>query len=475
MLSKSLSQFHRTLGFRLTFWYSVIFILSFAGFSGFSYLFVFSAMRDNRPAIKAELSRYVSLAKRGGIEAIETASREQNGTSRRSSFFVRVLDSNNATLFVSNPRLWEKFELTPMQDPMAAEWHYSTSRRERDGDLLEVASARLGDNSVLQIGKSMQDRAELLEHFRDTLLATIGPMVIIGFAGGIFLAYRALRPIRNLSGVARSIVNTGRFDARVPARESGDELNELVVLFNQMLGKIELLIQGMKDSLDNVAHDLRTPVTRFRGVAEEALRGDGGSAACREALADCLEESDRVMSMLNTLMDISEAETGMLNLSLESVDLASLIDEVAELYNYVAEDKKVSVSTKAERDIVLVADRTRLRQVLANLVDNAIKYTPSGGHVEIEASKDGQQAVVRVKDNGVGITRDELSRIWDRLYRGDTSRSQRGLGLGLSLVRAVVRAHRGEVAAAAVPSGGSLFSLFLPLTTPPDRLHLTKM
>ena len=161
-----------------------------------------------------------------------------------------------------------------------------------------------------------------MEHFRDTLLATVIPMVLIGLAGGAFLASRALRPIRDLSIVARSIVEIGRFDARVGDNHSGDELNELIVLFNQMLAKIETLIDGMKDALDNVAHDLRTPVTRLRGMAEEALRSDMDPAACREALSDCLEESERVMSMLNTLMDISEAETGTMKLSLETVNLS---------------------------------------------------------------------------------------------------------------------------------------------------------
>lgn len=460
---KHLNRFYKTLGFRLTLWYSAIFISSSLTLAIVSYLFVFSTVRDNRAAIKAKLSQYVSLAEAGGLQAIENTIRQQRNPSRRNSFFVRVVDLNNVPLILSNARLWEKFDVTRPQDQIfEGDLHYYTSKR--DGGLLEVASARLGDNKLLQVGKSIQDREEVLEHFRDTLLATIIPMVLIGVAGGTFLAFRALRPIRSLSAVARSIVDTAQFDARVPASDTGDELNELVVLFNQMLEKIEILICSMKDSLDNVAHDLRTPVTRLRGVAEEALRSERGSKACREALADCLEESDRVMTMLDTLMDISEAETGMMKLSLENVNLRALIDEVVELYGYVADDKSVALSTKVPGDIYLRADRTRLRQVLANLVDNAIKYTPAGGCVDIEALDKGQQAVVLVKDNGVGIPIDEMPRIWERLYRGDKSRSQRGLGLGLSLVKAVVQAHQGRVEAFPNPSGGSLFSLHLPLT-----------
>ncbi|HEY3153300.1 MAG TPA: ATP-binding protein, partial [Candidatus Binatia bacterium] len=367
------------------------------------------------------MSKYASLAEADGISAIENLVRQQQHPSRRSSFFVRIVDPSSKTLFLSNSRLWEKFDLANLQsESLEGRWHYYTSRR--DGDLLEVASVRLKDKNLLQVGKSIQDREEVLERFRETLLATIIPMVIIGLTGGTFLAFRALRPIRNLSAVARSIVATGRFDARVPDNQTGDELNDLVVLFNQMLAKIEALIGGMKDALDNVAHDLRTPVTRLRGMAEEALRSEAGDEAIREALADCLEEAERVVAMLNTLMDISEAETGTMKLSLENVNLRALIDEVVELYGYVADDKNVALSTKVPGDICLRADRTRLRQVLANLVDNAIKYTPAGGCVDIEVADKDQQAVVLVKDNGVGIPIDEMPRIWERLYRGDKSR-----------------------------------------------------
>jgi len=455
-------RFKDSLAFRLTFWYSTIFILSFITLSVLSYLFVFSSIRDNRAAIKAELAKYLKVAERDGIDAIQTASPIPASPSRRNSYFVRVVDPRDRTLFLSNPKLWEHFDITRPQDQLPeGQWHYYTSKR--DGDLLEVASARLRDKKLLQVGKSIQDRGDVLQHFRDTLLATIIPMVLIGFAGGAFLAYRALRPIRNLSVVARSIIDTGRFDTRVPARETGNELNELAMLFNQMLEKIEILIRGMKDALDNVAHDLRTPVTRLRGVAEAALRGEAGPEVSREALADCLEESERVMTMLDTLMDVSEAESGTMKLSLESINLAALIDEVAELYDCVAEVKGIQLSTRAPDDLYLRGDRVRLRQVLANLLDNAVKYTPSGGRIDIEALKNGQQAVLLVKDSGIGIPLDEVSRIWDRLYRGDKSRSQRGLGLGLSLVKAVVQAHQGQVEASANPSGGSVLSVYLPL------------
>src|SRR6266545_4103114 len=195
---KHLNRFSKTLGFRLTLWYSAILILSSLTLSIVSYLFVFSTVRDNRAAIKAKLSEYVSIAEAGGLQAIENTIRQQRNPSRRNSFFVRVVDLDNVPLILSNARLWEKFDVTRPQDQvLEGDLHYYTSKR--DGDLLEVASARLGDNKLLQVGKSTQDREEVLEHFRDTLLATIIPMVLVGVAGGSFLAFRALRPIRSLS------------------------------------------------------------------------------------------------------------------------------------------------------------------------------------------------------------------------------------------------------------------------------------
>jgi signal transduction histidine kinase len=210
-----------------------------------------------------------------------------------------------------------------------------------------------------------------------------------------------------------------------------------------------------------VAHDLRTPMTRLRGTAEMALQGGSATPQYHESLATCVEESDRILTLLNSLMDISEAETGTMRLHLQTVNVSEMIHQVVDLYQYVAEEKNIDVKVECASDMHVAADYNRMREVLANLLDNAIKYTNPGGSIAIEAQKEKEQVIIRVKDTGSGIPSNEIAKIWDRLHRGDKSRSQPGLGLGLSLVKAVVEAHKGRVEVHSEPGVGSIFTVYL--------------
>jgi signal transduction histidine kinase len=412
--------------------------------------------------IQLKLKELSALYQAGGMEALEREVTIEKKFEKKIPIFIRLAGPGNETLFLIIPYQWADFNIKKLEKTMPdknAKWIRLPGKNNQY--VLEVASSHLSGGYLLQAGKSNEAREKILRHFREIFAIVMIPLVLFGFAGGTFLAFRALQPIRHLINTIRSI-GTGRMDARVPSPQTGDELEELVMLFNGMVKKIETLISGMRDSLDNVAHDLRTPMTRLRGIAEMALQSDDNLEIYREALADGLEESGRILRMLNTLMDISEAETGAIKLDLKNVNVSAMMEEVADLYRHVAEDKNIVLYNNCSNDLFMTADPNRVRQILANLLDNAIKYTPSGGRIDTDAHLSQQMIVIMVKDTGTGIPPEVLPRIWDRLYRYDQSRSQKGLGLGLSLVKAIVHAHKGKAEVLSEPEKGSTFIIYLP-------------
>jgi signal transduction histidine kinase len=449
-----------TLGLRLSLWYAAVFIGSTVLLVGLTYALLASslAQRDH-DIITATLREYASRYAAGGLPALQRSVELEARTGSRERLFVRVLGPDADALFASMPPGWGDFAIDQLgnrNDGLS-----EVPARDRDA-VLEVASARLIDGTILQVGKSNEIRLALLREFRTIVGWVAALSLVVGVTGGLLLTRSTLQPVYDLIHVVQRIIQTGRTNERVPERLSGgDAVDELIALFNAMLDRITTLINAMGESLDNVAHDLRTPMARMRGIAERALES-GDAAAQREALADCLEESDRIVSMLNTLMDISEAETGVLRLQREPIDLRALLSEVIELYEDVADAKRIRVSLEPGEAVTISGARDRLRQAFANLLDNAIKYTEPSGSVTVRAGTEDCAAVVTVADTGSGIAPQDLPRIWDRLYRADRSRSERGLGLGLSLVKAYVQAHGGAVQAASQPGHGSVFTVRLP-------------
>ena len=425
---------------RIGLWYATLFIVASIAVVFVTYwLTAASLAQRDQQILGQKLGDYSAAYQRGGLGALaDTVRAEQRTAPER--LFVRVVDRGAEALVLSQPEGW---------DPSA----------------LETASVRLWDGTLVQVGKSTEARQDLLARFRAALGVVTFSIVLIALAGGFVMTQAAVAPIQRLTHAAARIIRTGRTDERVPPpkhRETPDAIDELSLLFNTMLEKIEGLVNAMRGALDNVSHDLRTPLTRLRGTAEMALASPPDLDRYREALADCVEESDRVLVMLNTLMDISEAESGALQLRREQLDLADVTSRAVELYRDVAEAKGVALNLHSTPGVLVTADETRMQQVAANLIDNAVKYTPSGGTVDVNVFSHGDRAFLQVRDNGVGIPPVELPRIWDRLFRGDRSRAERGLGLGLSLVKAIVEAHGGTVEVSSALFKGSVFSISLP-------------
>jgi signal transduction histidine kinase len=428
-------------GLRLGLWYAVLFVLGSAAIVALTYLVTAQSLAErDRQIIQAKLGEYAAVYARGGIRGLaDTVRAEQQTAPER--LFVRVVDEGSETVLVGMAQGWDPSDL-------------------------EMASLRMADGTLVQVGKSAEARRDALARLRAALSLVALSVVFVAMAGGLLVTRSATEPIRRLTRAVRRIIRTGRTDARVPVDDragGGDAIAELTGLFNTMLDRIERLVAAMRASLDNVSHDLRTPLTHLRGSAEIALAGPPDLDRYREALADCVEETDRVLVMLETLMDISEAESGTIELRRQRVALGEIAARAVDLYHDAAEARGVALVLESPAPPVEAdADRTRLEQVAANLIDNAVKYTPPGGRVSVQVARAGANALLRVQDTGAGIPADELPHIWDRLFRGDASRTARGLGLGLSLVKAIVEAHGGSVVARSDVGQGSTFEVRLP-------------
>lgn len=468
-----LATLRRSLALRLSVWFALVFAAGGAALFGGLYWFLTRTVGEReRQVLVTKLQRYAGVYERDGLPGVQRAVERDTAMPEQRSLLVQILVGGRTLTFGRVPEDW--VELRTEQVPLPG-GRFSLERevqvirvpRDAERDFLFV-HAEMRDGAVLRVVRGTDNREVLLQPLRRGFWIAGGALVLVAFGGGAVFAFRATQPLRQVVTTARDIISTGRLDKRVTPPRADDELAELVRLFNRVLERNDALLRAMRESLDNAAHDLRTPLTRLRGTAELALHPNADLSQAREALADCVEESERVLNILNVLMDVTEAESGMMRLRREPSDLVQLLREVGELYEFVAEERGIRLQFQLPDRCEADVDPHRLRQVFANLVDNALKYTPAGGMVRVTAERRNGEAVVRVRDNGQGIPAEEQSKIWTRLYRGDKSRSQRGLGLGLSLVKAVVEAHGGQVGVSSEPGVGSEFSVILPVSPGPQ-------
>ncbi len=480
-LFRAIGRFFRRIDVRLTLWFSAIVLFAALLLFGFTFFSLYRTLRyEDRQELQGRALGYVvryrsAVSESAGINRLVNQLSNDILTPAGSPFFARIATSRNDQVFLGVPlRDWQEIDLgrlTSGDDPH--DEGFLTIEADRLGYQLEVLGVRLSDSYVLQIGSDTRDRVTVLRAFQTSFLFTFAIMLGVSLVGGLFFASRSLRPLRALNATVRSIIETGDLDRRIPARNSNDELDDMIRSANAMLDRIQGLVTGLRDSLDAVAHDLRTPLTRLRSTAERALSGEGlesagpdAGAVYREALSDAMEESERILGMMNAMMDISEAESGAMRLRRKPVDLRRLAEEAADVYGMVAEESDMAIDVRIDEPLPARADSARMRQVIGNLYDNAVKYGDRGTTITVSGEAIDSQpprVALSVHNQGPSIPPEELGRIWNRLYRGAGAGDRRdGLGLGLALVRAIVTAHGGNVEVDSGIGRGTRFTIELP-------------
>jgi heavy metal sensor kinase len=466
MFFEKILKLRHTLAFRLTLWYAGIFTLSsLAAFSSFYFSISSITQQRTDQELSNELSEFSFLLASKGMDAVKAnidLEAQSNGVEK---MFFRVVTADGKELASSNMASWKdigasRAALKRLTDGAGRVFETLTVPEHHHD--VRVAYGAIGPKTIMQIGQSLKDDKEFMEITREIFGVTL--VALMGVAGliGWFMARRALQGVEEVTQTATEI-SKGALETRVPVKARGDEIDRLATTFNSMLDRIHALITGMREMTDNIAHDLRSPISRIRGFAEMTLTTRGSLDEYETMAANTIEECDRLLGMINTMLDITETEAGAGRTTREAVDLSALVQDARELFQPLADDKGIALAADVPAGVLVLGDVQRLQRMVANLLDNAVKYTAPGGRVTVTMRSDARTVFVTVSDTGIGISESDLPQIFNRFYRGDRSRSQAGSGLGLSLAQAIASAHGGSITVSSSPGKGSTFTVTLPM------------
>ena len=462
MFLKKIHSLKNSLLFRLTILYAVAFtVLSTVGFLVFYYRIYAVTMEGLDLELRAEVLKYTALMKEAGLEGVKSTIADEAASEDSDEDFYRLFDFKGDVLFTSDMSSWGTVArqdiLLKMQNEGLTSVTQTLTIEERD-DKARMITAIVGPDTVLQIGESLEEVDEYLDIFLQLFSILIVSLIIVSTIIGWLLARRATIDMEEVTETAEEISN-GAYDRRVQIKGRLKEIERLGATFNRMLDRIQGLLKSMKEINDNIAHDLRSPLARIRGIAEMNLLKEKSIDDYKEMAVSTIEECDSLIGMINTMLDITEAQAGVNGVEAEEFELVELIREACELFRPLAEQKKIALETRLPESLTFKSNRKKMQRIVTNLMENAIKFTPADGTVTVSAAAQNGEIRIEFEDTGMGISESDLPHIFERFYRCDPSRSRGGVGLGLSLVKAYTESLNGAIHVESTLNQGSRFTL----------------
>ena len=471
----------RSLSFRLVTWYAGVLTVVFVVLGALTLIFLRHYLEASILDTQARRARQIADTLLAAIdstgETVVARQVEDLYSPEANDRFIRISRGDGRVVYVSGDPHDHSF--VPSEVP-AAPGAVSLARQAalvrkqqvRTGSLLIGAvgypagrtPAEATPRYIVEVGVSTERTESTLSQV--LLLLIIGLPIAVGIAvtGGFVLVRRALKPVDGIARKAEEITQLN-LSERLPVMRSGDELERLSISLNLMISRLEDAIQTSKRFVADASHELRTPLTVLRGELESLAQDAQLRAETRESLGSMLEEVDRLAEIVESLLALSKLDAGDTSAERVKFDLGELVTTTAEQMSLLAEDKNITVTCEAAQQVMVEGDRARMKQVVVNLLDNAIKYTPNGGRVLLGISRTAHEAILEVADNGMGIPADALAHLFKRFFRVDDSRSrnQGGAGLGLSIVKSICNAHGAAVEVTSTPGEGSRFRVRQPL------------